>query len=101
MRNFKQWFTERFPKENLPSSMSGKWFAEHGLPMIVSCTCCQTTMTLPSALIGGDNDIFCHDCAGDDEEESGDVGCSTQYQDEEDEEGEDNYTLDDLGPNWY
>ena len=83
MKYFKQWFTERFPKENLPSSMNGSWFSEHGLPMIVACTCCQTTMALPSALIDGNNDIFCHDCAGDDEEV------------------EDEYTLDDLGPNWY
>ena len=82
MRNFKQWFTERFPKENLPSSMSGKWFAEHGLPMIVSCTCCTSTMALPNAMIDEDGQIYCSSCA-------------------EGEGEEDSYSIEDLGPNWY
>ena len=49
-----------FPKGNI----SGSWFAEHGLPMIVSCTCCESTMALPSAMIDEDGRIYCSSCAG-------------------------------------
>jgi hypothetical protein len=48
------------PKGNIP----GSWFAENALPMIVECTCCGTTMALPSAMIDDDGTIYCPSCAG-------------------------------------
>jgi hypothetical protein len=48
------------PKGNIP----GSWFAENALPMIVRCTCCDTSMALPSAMIDDDGTIYCPSCAG-------------------------------------
>lgn len=48
------------PKDNIP----GSWFAEHHLPMIVRCTCCDTSMALSSAMIDDDGTIYCPSCAG-------------------------------------
>ena len=62
MKSFSEWLKdngEELPKGNI----SGTWFVEHGLPMIVECTCCGTTMTLPSAFI--DNEGYTS-CKGDD-----------------------------------
>lgn len=42
--------------------ISGAWFAEQGLPMIVECTYCGMTMALPSALVDDDGNCYCHGC---------------------------------------
>ncbi len=34
------------------------------LPMVVSCTCCNSTLALPNAFIDGDGEIYCPSCAG-------------------------------------
>ena len=63
MKTFKQWFEASFPNETIPEKViPGDWFAKHGLPMVVACTCCTTTMALPSALIDEDDQVFCSDC---------------------------------------
>ena len=54
----------KMPKGNI----SGAWFAEHGLPMIVKCTCCEMTMASPSAWIDDEGYTYCSDCAGIEEE---------------------------------
>ena len=36
---------------------------EEDLPMIVSCSCCETTMVLPSAMVDDDGYIYCGSCA--------------------------------------
>ena len=85
MKTFRDWFSENYPKEELPNgSVSGKWFVDHDIPMIVSCTCCGMTMASPSALIDSEGQVFCSDCGELDEEEVADK-----------------YTLSDLGNNWY
>lgn len=87
MKTFQNWFKENYPNEDFPTgNINGQWFGDHGLPMIVACTCCEMTMALPSALIDEECQIFCPSCAKVDEEE---------------EEVVDKYTLDDLGRNWY
>ena len=49
----------------MPSGeISAEWFAKHSLPMIVSCSCCQMTMALPSAWIDENGYLYCDDCAG-------------------------------------
>lgn len=47
-------------------TINGGWFAEHDLPMIVSCTCCRMTMALPSAYVDEDGYTYCSGCAGED-----------------------------------
>lgn len=49
------------PSGNIP----GSWFSEHGLPMIVRCTCCNSTMAMPSAFVDFDTgETYCSSCAG-------------------------------------
>lgn len=45
-------------------NISGEWFAKAGIPMVVRCTCCETTMVIFSALVDDDGSCYCHDCAG-------------------------------------
>ena len=49
-----------YPKADV---INGSWFAENGLPMIVRCCCCDTSMALPSAMIDEDGNIYCSSCA--------------------------------------
>ena len=49
----------KMPKDNI----SGAWFAENDLPMIVCCTYCDTSMALPYAMIDDDGTIYCSSCA--------------------------------------
>ena len=60
----KQWIKEELNIEMPNGDISGEWFAENNLPMIVKCTCCAMTMALPSAMINNEGEIFCPDCAG-------------------------------------
>lgn len=86
MKTFRDWFEKNYPNEKYPTgSVSGQWFANHGIPMIVACTCCEMTMTAPSALLDDEGQVFCSGC--------GEL--------EENEEVVDEYTLADLGNNWY
>lgn len=68
MKNAQRYIEEelgiKFPKGDI----TGEWFAEHFLPMVVACSCCQTTMVLPSALIDTDGQIFCHNCVDEEDE---------------------------------
>lgn len=80
MQTFQQWFKENFPDETIPTGIIGMdWFASHGIPAIVSCSCCQTTMIILSAMVDEDGGIFCPSCVGENDE----------------------YTEGDLGKNWY
>lgn len=49
----------KMPERTIP----GSWFAEHGLPMVVKCTCCEMTMASPSAWIDEEGYTFCSSCA--------------------------------------
>ena len=63
MRPFRQWLREERDLEMPENEIPGSWFAEHGLPMVVRCTCCETTMALPSAYLNFEGEIFCSSCA--------------------------------------
>ena len=40
MKTFKKWIRDELgPDLTDQKSLCGNWFAEHGIPMIVSCTC--------------------------------------------------------------
>ncbi len=63
LRTAETWIFEEMGVEMPRGNISGQWFAEHCLPMIVKCACCDTSMALPSALIDDDGTIYCPSCA--------------------------------------
>ena len=65
MKKFKDWYKEVSGKE-LPSAAlhNGNWYMEQGLPMVVSCTCCESTLLLPGAYLDDEDYIYCSSCAG-------------------------------------
>lgn len=64
MRIAKQWLKEELNIEMPEGNINGEWFVQNQLPMIVRCTCCDSTMILPSAMINDEGEIFCPSCAG-------------------------------------
>lgn len=71
-RPIREWLREHRPAflakmeraEKSGRGVSGGTFDEHGLPMVVSCTGCEMTLTLFSAWISSDDQLWCSDCAG-------------------------------------
>lgn len=63
IRTAERWIFEEMGVEMPKGQINGEWFVEHGLPMIVQCTCCQATMILPFAMVDDDGVIFCNSCA--------------------------------------
>jgi hypothetical protein len=63
MRTFREWLRDERNLEMPENTVPGSWFAENGLPMVVRCTCCETTMALPSAYLNHEGEIFCSSCA--------------------------------------
>lgn len=63
IRTAEQWIFEEMGVEMPKGRINGEWFVKHRLPMIVQCTCCQMTMSLPSAMVNDDGAVFCSSCA--------------------------------------
>ena len=61
-KNFKSWAKEHSLKFPETDTVNGQWFADNDLPMIVHCTCCGSTMALPSAYLDEDDYIYCGSC---------------------------------------
>ena len=68
MITFRNYILQNFGIEMPSGDIHGNWFAENGLPMIVACTCCGSTMMAPSAWIDSDGSCYCSDCAGAEED---------------------------------
>lgn len=65
MKNFKEWYKAVSGKEISESALhNGNWYIERGLPMVVSCTCCESTLLLPGVYIDDEDYIYCPSCAG-------------------------------------
>lgn len=62
MKTFEAWFKDNYNEELPTGDINGRWFAEHGLPMIVECSCCGMTMALPSAMVDDDDCVVCSSC---------------------------------------
>jgi hypothetical protein len=62
MKTFHEWYNDQF-EDNVPSEIiNGAWFVERGLPMVVCCTECGTTMALPNAYVDEDGHVYCSSC---------------------------------------
>lgn len=59
MKTVEEYLNIKFPSHSIP----GQWFVNNDLPMIVECTCCGSTMSLPSAFVDNDGFIYCSGCA--------------------------------------
>ena len=62
MRTAEQYILEEMGIEMPEGEISGRWFVENNLPMIVQCTCCGMTMALPSVMVDDEGKIFCNSC---------------------------------------
>ena len=64
MKTFKKWIRDELGLDLTDQkSLGGNWFAEHGIPMVVSCTCCHDTLNVASAVIDEDKNCFCRECS--------------------------------------
>lgn len=65
MKIFKEWYKDVSGIE--PDYETAKdrlsWCEERDLPMIVSCTCCGSTMIVFSAFVDEEDYIYCPSCA--------------------------------------
>lgn len=66
MKKFREWYKEvnGIEPDYDRSKSAMEWCNENGLPMIVSCTCCESTMIIFSAYIDEENYTYCPSCAG-------------------------------------
>jgi hypothetical protein len=62
MKTFEQWLKDERGIEMPKGEVSASWFTANCLPMIVQCSCCYSTMALPSAMIDKDGSIYCPSC---------------------------------------
>lgn len=63
MKTMKEYLLEKRNLEIPNEYVSGEWFAEHNLPMVVTCKCCDMSMILFSALVDEDGYCYCSCCA--------------------------------------
>jgi len=66
MKTFKEWYKEVNGVEPDYETAENKllWCKEEGLPMIVSCTCCEGTMIVFNAFVDDEGYTYCPSCAG-------------------------------------
>ena len=62
LRTAEKYIFEEMGVEMPKGEISGEWFAENDLPMVVQCTHCGMTMALPSALIDDEGCCYCAGC---------------------------------------
>ena len=63
MKTFKKWVREELGLDLTDqSSLGGNWFANHGIPMIAHCTCCNMEINVANAVIDEDKKCFCREC---------------------------------------
>lgn len=67
MKAFERWLKDEYGIEMPHGTVNSSWFFENGLPMIVECTCCGSTMVLPSAMIDDEGLTYCRSCAGEED----------------------------------
>lgn len=68
MISFSEYVKKELNVEMPNGNISGSWFYDNGIPMIVRCCCCDMTMASPSAWIDDEGYTYCADCADIEEE---------------------------------
>ena len=65
MKKFKDWYKDVAGVEPDYETREDKlvWCSERGLPMIVSCTCCESTMIVFNAFVDDEDHVYCPSCA--------------------------------------
>ena len=66
MKTFKEWYKDVAGIEPDYKATENRllWCKERGLPLIVSCTCCEGTIFIFDCRIDDKDYIFCPSCAG-------------------------------------
>lgn len=66
MKTFKEWYKDVAGIEPDYETREDRlvWCQERNLPMIVSCTCCGSTMVVFGAFVDEEDYIYCPSCAG-------------------------------------
>ena len=63
MKTFKKWIRDELGLDLTDQkSLNGNWFAEHGIPLIVRCTCCHDEINIAEAVIDENKECFCRGC---------------------------------------
>ena len=63
MKTFKRWIRDELGLDLTDQKQIGSnWFAEHGIPLIVCCTCCNDEINIAEAVIDEDKKCFCREC---------------------------------------
>jgi len=63
MISFNDYVQQNLGVEVPKGNISGEWFYDNGIPMVVACCCCGMTMASPSAWIDDEGYTYCSDCA--------------------------------------
>lgn len=64
MKTFTEWYKNVSGEHELPrGNIPYKWFLEKNLPMIVKCSCCDSTMILFNSYVDENDYTFCPSCA--------------------------------------
>lgn len=63
MKTFEKWFEDNYNEKMPEGCISYEWFFKHDLPMVVHCTCCDSTMLLPNSIVAEDGYLYCPSCA--------------------------------------
>ena len=65
MKKFKEWYKDVTGIEPDYETAKDKllWCKEEGVPMIVSCTCCESTMIVFNAFVDDEDHVYCPSCA--------------------------------------
>ena len=66
MKSFKEWYKDVAGVEAKYETAANKiqWLEDRELPVVVSCTCCESTMIIFSAYIDDEDYTYCSSCAG-------------------------------------
>lgn len=66
MKTFKEWYKDvtGIEPDYETAKVKLSWCKERKIPMIVSCTCCGTTMVVFDAYVDEENHTYCPSCAG-------------------------------------
>lgn len=66
MKKFKDWYKDVAGVEPDYETAQNKllWCQERGLPVVVSCTCCEGTLLIFNAFVDEEDHTYCPSCAG-------------------------------------